>query len=1044
MKILSLPSTVALLLWFDPCWAAAPELYSAAAYQSPTRADADDLLLLPGYGLGGGDTVVYQAVVGGGPSIAAPASIPARSTAARGIADLVSVADAPYSLTIHLPAAINNDRSYALWVVNSKGEWSNAVSINDARPLWITPDEVYQSAVHASLPRKLKVVGRNLRPATGKATRVRLIGRSSSYTLPALTHGPDSRAIDRYVAEVQLPGHMVIGAYRVQVSRDGSDWVPLINPGPGPAQALVVIADPKPAARFPVGRYTFGACNAAAGRCPGVRGRCEPDGDNDQTRCIAAAIAAAGSAGGGTVVLPRGTWKMTDPGTWVPGQSFSTKGVSSDGILVPDGVSLQGASSSTCLLVRGPNWPMTMPSFALQGHNTVSGVTFQDAHVYQSKDTGSAMLTLGVRWDRAKLYRPTDPTAVSHVVIAHNSFEKPFYAIGSAGLAIDHLSITDNVFGAFNTAINVDADPSNTTYRYRFSHSVVTDNTFFPGSYLDTEIGQGTIATQLSGGYQIDFSHNIADGTSTRYLQDPSTDAKGWRAAYFWSMGDNVEMMLVSQNSATCSGDKAGDGEAIAYDNNHNRPGFMNLAVPVLVASSDPAAGTSMVTVQGSLIEKQVSYGRSIDVQPVGHYYLGDWLQVLQGPGIGQARKISAIRTASTSNGPTVSFTVTPAFDVLPQAGSLVTDGRIFWQTYTIDNIIDHRMPLCQKSNRTRQAGGLITLYAQSADSVVEGNAQFDTSGIQVVHQFELIDATAGVTFPTSLSQQFTEIRGNLVSGTYNDDDLSPQAEYGIAADFAATPATEPPPTLSYGLSISHNTVARAGAMKGAISMKQGWYTGPRSRLTGGGTPWKMAEAALAFKNTLTDIGQAGAKRVGIGISAADPGTPIEWRTVLYGNVCNGTAPPTLGLADLGTATVRYCPSVPTGSCECERPAVDLRVTGAASASSAEVGATITYSLRVANNGPNPASGAALSVEPGAGLAINWLSAGPSICNTADRNVNLCQLGAIPAGASVPVTARATIKRPGLISADFSVTHQEPDAHPGNDSLKISVTGRSK
>src|SRR5208283_3850977 len=176
----------------------------------------------------------------------------------------------------------------------------------------------------------------------------------------------------------------------------------------------------------------------------------------------------------------------------------------------------------------------------------------------------------------------------------------------------------------------------------------------------------------------------------------------------------------------------------------------------------------------------------------VTDYYVGDWLQVVQGPGIGQARKISAISTGSGAGGPTVTFTVSPAFDVLPQPNSVITEGRLVWQIYTVGNEIDQRTPLCLKSNRTRRAGGLITQYAQTADSVIERNRQFDTSGILIVHQFEPIDAGAGVSSPGSIVQSFTEIRDNLVSGTYDAGDVSPLAEYGIAVSFAATPHTAP------------------------------------------------------------------------------------------------------------------------------------------------------------------------------------------------------------------------------------------------------------
>jgi hypothetical protein len=1029
------------LLWFAiaavsfgvPCWSAAPTIYSSAAYQSPVRADPDDLLLLPGYGFAWGDTVVYHALADTTTSPRPPPSIPLTSTAESGVADVVSAVDAPYSLTIHLPVVLRANQSYAIWVVSPEGEWSNGVKINDARPLWITPDEVYSRAGAVSLPRQIKVVGRNLQPATG-STQIRLSNPGRTYTLKA-TNGS---TIDRYVAAAALPRAMAAGIYSVEVSRDGTSWVPLINRGRAAEQRLRVLPDPATPAPFPVGSYTFGACDPGDAHCLSVHSACRADAAGDETLCITAAIRAASAAGGGEVVFGPGEWKTFGPGIWPPGSTLSNKGVSLDGILVPEGVSLRGAGSESTTLIRGAAWDLVIPSFALQGYNTVAGFTFHDERRYLAGEHGSPLLSLGVRWDRAHLYPITDPARVSHVVISDNTFDRPYIAIGNGGLAIDHLYVTNNVIGAFITGLFWEGSLSNPTYRYEFTDSIVAFNTFHPGSYMDIRTGSGTLATGLSGGTRIDFSNNVADGASTRFLYDPTRDAKGWRAAFFWAMHDNVEMMLVSDNKATCTGDKDGDGEAIGYDNNHNRPGFASIIRPVL-SSSNPSAGASTVTVPGSLSEKQAGYGGSVSVGSVTDYYVGDWLQVVQGPGIGQARKISAISTGSGARGQTVTFTVSPAFDVLPQPNSLVTDGRLFWQIYTIGNEIDQRTPLCLKSNRTRRAGGLITQYAQTSDAVIERNRQFDTSGILIAQQFEPVDAEAGVASPGAFMQSFTEVRDNLVSGTYDAGDVSPQAESGIAISFAATPHTAPPPVLSYGLAISHNTVMRVGASKGGISLNQGWYTGPHSQVLAGTTPWKIADATLVFKNRLTEFGLPGSTRSGIGISVGSRAAPIEWRTVLYGNACEGAARPSQPLIDWGTQTVRYCPAAQRDSCECADPATALDATASARSISAPVGGTATVEVNVTNRGANKATGVLLAIEPPNGVSIRSMRSGRAPCDIADATVLQCFLGDILPGETVPVVVGATIDAPGAALIYFSVGHHEADARSDHSGIAVTT-----
>jgi hypothetical protein len=91
---------------------------------------------------------------------------------------------------------------------------------------------------------------------------------------------------------------------------------------------------------------------------------------------------------------------------------------------------------------------------------------------------------------------------------------------------------------------------------YHFNDAVTDYNTFYPSSWNYTtssgNYGEGSIATQISTGLRADFSNNVADGTSTRYLYDAATDIKGWRAAFFWSTGANQEMTLVSNRSVAC------------------------------------------------------------------------------------------------------------------------------------------------------------------------------------------------------------------------------------------------------------------------------------------------------------------------------------------------------------------------------------------------------------------------------------------------------------------------------------------------------------
>jgi hypothetical protein len=875
---------VVLLISGGPFAAATPPtIFNQPAYESPVRGDPGDLLMLPGDGFATTDTVVYQALTDTTQPLAAPTAIPTTSDVNTGVAPVVSVLNVPHSLTVSLPATLQTDQSYVIWVRNANGEWSNGIRINDARPLWITPDSAYVTAANANLPRYLKVVGRNLQPAPGAATQVELLG-PSTYILTAANDGDPTTAIERYVARVTLPGNMAPGSYMVQVSRDGTSWLNVAS-----GQTLVVKADPVAPATFSVGDSAYGGCIANDGV--------------DDTPCIVKAIAAARNAGGGSVVFGPGVWDMSND---------SQTGVVTFGVLVPVGINIIGAGASSTTIQRDTTWRMQRPIFTLQGHNTVQDITFKDAYVYQPTDSGRMLLELGVNPISAQFFNASDPSNVSGVTITQNVFDQPFVGIQDNGMPIDHLFVTNNDFGAYDTGLFLASAHS-------VSDSVVAYNTFEPGSYIDVAAGGGAIPTRLSAGQRVDFSNNIADGTSTRFLYNPATDAKGFRAAFFWSLLGDHEEVLVSQNTATCSGDKAGDGEAIAFDGNSNTDA-LPVAQPLLAATANS------VTVQGPLL----TLGS-------GTTYTELWIQIAKGTGIGQVRPVIAY---SSPTAQTVTFTVSPAWDVPPGADSLVTTAKEYWQVYTVDNFVDQRQPECQKSNANEPSGGVIGIWAGSSDSVIEGNQQYDTSGI-LFNLAYFVQSTQYGTAPATGYQTFLDIRNNTVDGEYA---WSKSCSYsGIRGWYGASPdAPSAPPIESYGVSIAHNTVTQADDLNGgAIALSAGWYGGPPP------ATWQYAENTMIFGNVINNItnppsAAAAATYANCGQTYPRLGihfdTALVWHSILSGNSCNNVA---ANVKDQGTATLRVCPINAGGyanSCECAPYVQGNEATAAASS-----GLTVIY-----------------------------------------------------------------------------------------------------
>jgi hypothetical protein len=854
---------------------AAPRLYRQPANESPVRGDPDDLLMLAGYGFSADDVVVYQAVADTSKALSPPAQVPTQSATDTGVAPIVSVANVPDSLTIKLPGDLRVGQTYALWVRTSVGEWSAAVMINDARPLWISPAYVYATRSVGNLAREIKIVGRNLQPIPGGTTRIRLAG-PEVVTGVAIVDAQTSDTMNRYVARLKLPVRLSPGGYRVSVSRDGRSWVEIAD------QVLEVRPDASTPKQYAASDSQFGGC--------------KPDDGRDDTACILRAIDAAKRAGGGIVYFGPGTWDLINSAPQ-PGL------LANEGILVPDGVSLQGAGSELTRIDRHPEWNQRAPNraFTLIGHTVISGLSLRDLKVYGPQDNGGPFLQLGESYEKLATATKSAPvlSSVDEVVITRNRFDKTFIAVADAGLPISRLIITDNEFGAYYEALSLAGNRYNIAIPFRIDDSVIDNNVFKPGSYLDIVRKTGSIASELGAGRRVDFSGNIADGSSSDYLYRPD-DARGWRAAFFWSMNNNVEALLLSRNRATCTGDKIGDGEAISFDNNANTFALASI-------SEIAHAAPSSVTVSAPLVTRQNSRDA-----PVGSYYLGHWIQIASGPGLGQVRKISGYTFDPKTR--TTTFNISPHWDVSPVPGKTrLAIGREYWQVYTIDNEIDHRQPLCLKSNRSRHDGGGIVLWAQSADSVIEGNRQYDSDGILLQENYELPEKPCQDCNMQSFFQYFLEIRKNIIDGEYAwDTDCSAS---GITAGIAAVPWDDPtPPTVGYGVSIAHNVIRRADAAHGgAIAQMSSWYAGPEPHR------WALSNNMLIHHNSIRDIdGQAalgicgaGQPRIGINFPLPD----IVWRTVLYANTCENVSQ-TISTHS-GVDTTRVCPSGAPSSCEC-------------------------------------------------------------------------------------------------------------------------------
>jgi hypothetical protein len=846
--------------------AAAPILFRTPGYQAPVRGDPDDLLLLAGSGFHGTDRVVYAAVDGSGSAGAHPDRIPDLPTARSGTAEIVASAAPGIAITVRLPAQMQLGRAYHLWVVTAQNEWSAPVTINDPRPQWFSPAYAWSATRIPGLGRPIRVIGRNLSTAYGQMTQIRLRGLAT-YILPVKMPEAGVRALPLYAAEAVLPARLAPGLYTVSVRRSDGDWIDV------PEQKFEVRADIAPSASFHLDDPAFGGCRA--------------DDGADDSRCLAAAVMAAARAGGGNIMIAPGRWRLS-----------GNAGSGADGFVLPPGTSLLGAGTGHSIIERidALQARSNIALLTLTGRNTVSGITFHDGAHFTSLADARPIIRLGLAGHVAAV-AAASPAQIADVVITDNQFERVGKAVADEGeWPLVRLIVGGNEFAAFGEALYLGGG-ARPGAPFRIDDSVIRGNRFIPGSFVDAAIRQGTIASEVGAANRLDFSDNVADGADTRGLDNPA-DRKGFRAAFFWNMQNNVERLLVSRNRISCSGDKAGDGEALAFDANGSRPGFAGAQVV-------GDAGPDWVRVRNARLLDVA--GQSL---PRDTFYLGQWLQVVGGPGLGQVRRIVAYREDLED---TVSIQVTPQWDVQPApADSRVQVTREMWQAAIVDNDIESGSPPCAKSNLTDKASGKITLWLSSADSAIEGNVQHDSSGIlfdqvYIVRTPSCPTCENGVAFQTSL-----EIRANRIDGEYDwssDCSLS-----GIVGYYGASPTPESPPSVTgFGVSISHNIIIHADGLRGgAIDFTPSWYAGPAPG------HWPLVENPLVFHNDLRDIDgppprsdcHYGGKRVGIQLGDPDNIT----HAVLYSNQCRNVSTP---LHDTGSATVRLCPAGATASCEC-------------------------------------------------------------------------------------------------------------------------------
>ncbi|MFO1463339.1 MAG: CARDB domain-containing protein [bacterium] len=123
-------------------------------------------------------------------------------------------------------------------------------------------------------------------------------------------------------------------------------------------------------------------------------------------------------------------------------------------------------------------------------------------------------------------------------------------------------------------------------------------------------------------------------------------------------------------------------------------------------------------------------------------------------------------------------------------------------------------------------------------------------------------------------------------------------------------------------------------------------------------------------------------------------------------------------------------------------PATDLAITKTVTPAVGNVGAPVTYTVTVTNNGPNPATNIQVTDIPSGPLA--GLATATPGCSVASGQVNCLFAGPLGAGLTIPITITGTIGAAGDIENIASVSSNSvADTNESNNSAIASTLGQN-
>lgn len=113
--------------------------------------------------------------------------------------------------------------------------------------------------------------------------------------------------------------------------------------------------------------------------------------------------------------------------------------------------------------------------------------------------------------------------------------------------------------------------------------------------------------------------------------------------------------------------------------------------------------------------------------------------------------------------------------------------------------------------------------------------------------------------------------------------------------------------------------------------------------------------------------------------------------------------------------------------------AADLSIDKRDSADPVVTGSAFTYTIDVANGGPDPAGAVTVEDDLPNDLDLASATASQGTCETAGGDRVTCELGTLAPGATATVTLEVSARKAGTITNTATVTTTDPDSDPANN-----------